>query len=160
MWHIIILLGYLERISISFFTVMNSSQRKIVACILLIMLGINFSTAIAGTVNRCESQAGCCCGGIQVAGHEPSPAVDIAGQGCCSSSANIPCNMNKNHVHDAQAFIVSIVKGDLQKADALINVAIGEPSFLQKMTGKSKTNQFWITNDPIPIYLQNLAIIR
>ena len=159
MWHIIILLSYLERISISFFTVMNSSHRKIVACILLIMLGINFSTAIAGTVNRCASQAGCCCGGIQVSGHESSPAVDFAGQGCCSSSANIPCNLNENYMPDSQVFIVSSVRENLREAEGLITFVIGEPSFFQTFRDNGTTNQFWITNDPIPIYLQNLTLI-
>ncbi len=115
---------------------MNSLQRKIVACILLIMLGINFSTATAGTVNRCASQADSCCGGMKVAGNEPAQAVDFAGHGCCSSSGNSPCNLNKNPVPDAQLFIASPVRKELQEAEGVICAAIGEPSFLQKMTGK------------------------
>ncbi len=138
---------------------MNSSHRKIVACILLIMLGINFSTAIAGTVNRCASQAGCCCDGIQGAIHEPIPAGDSARHGCCSSSGNTSCNLNENYMPDSQVFIVSSVRENLREAEGLITFVIGEPSFFQTFRENGTTNQFWITTGPIPIYLQNLTLI-
>ena len=138
---------------------MNSFPGKIVACLLVAMLGINLVAATASAVDQCLSQSCCCCDGMQGAIHEPIPAGDSARHGCCSSSANIPCNLNKNHMLDAQVFIVSSVRENLREANGLSTFVIGEPSFFQTFRGNGTPNQFWITTDPIPIYLQNLTLI-
>jgi hypothetical protein len=139
---------------------MNSLTGKIVACILVVMLGISLIVATAGAVDQCVRQLCCYRSDMPIAVYEPTPACDSAGHGCCSSSANITCNMSKNHVHDAQAFILSSVREELQKeAGDLITVDICEPHFLLKIIGKGTTNRFWITTDHTPIYLQNLSLL-
>ncbi|MEE8552110.1 MAG: hypothetical protein V3S72_02295 [Desulfobacterales bacterium] len=138
---------------------MSSLPGKIVACILVVMLGISLIAATAGAVDQCVRQLCCYRSDMPIAVNEPTPAYDSAGHGCFSSSANISCKMSKNHVHDAQAFILSSVREELQKADGLITVAICEPHFLQKIIGKGTTNRFWITTNHTPIYLQNLSLL-
>ncbi len=138
---------------------MSSLPGKIVACILVVMLGISLIVDTAGAVDQCVRQLCCYRSDMPIAVYEPTPVFDSAGHGRCSSSANIHCNMSKNHVHDAQAFILSSVREELQKADGLITVATGEPHFLQKIIGKGTTNRFWITTDHTPIYLQNLSLL-
>jgi hypothetical protein len=139
---------------------MNSLTGKIVACILVVMLGISLIVATAGAVDQCVRQLCCYRSDMPIAVYEPTPACDSAGHGCCSSSANITCNMSKNHVHDAQAFILSSVREELQKeAGDLITVDICEPHFLLKIIGKGTTNRFWIATDHTPIYLQNLSLL-
>ncbi len=138
---------------------MSSLTGKIVACILVVMLGIGFIVATAGAVDQCVRQLCCYRSDMPIAVYEQTPASDSAGHGCCSSSANIHCNMSKTHVHDAQAFMLSSVREELQKADGLITVAICEPHFLQKIIGKGTTNRFWITTDHTPIYLRNLSLL-
>ena len=139
---------------------MSSLTGKIVVCILVVMLGISLIAATAGAVDQCVRQLCCYRSDMPIAVYEPTPACDSAGHGCCSSSANIHCNMSKNHVHDAQAFILSSVREELQKeAGDLITVAICEPHFLLKIIGKGTTNRFWITTDHTPIYLQNLSLL-
>jgi hypothetical protein len=139
---------------------MSSLTGKIVACILVVMLGISLIVATAGAVDQCVRQLCCYRSDMPIAVYEPTQACYSAGHGCCSSSANITCNMSKNHVHDAQAFILSSVREELQKeAGDLITVAICEPHFLLKIIGKGTTNRFWITTDHTPIYLQNLSLL-
>jgi hypothetical protein len=138
---------------------MSSLTGKIVACILVVMLGIGLIVATAGAVDQCVRQLCCYRSDMPIAVYEQTPASDSAGHGCCSSSANIHCNMSKTHVHDAQAFMLSSVREELQEADGLITVAICEPHFLQKIIGKGTTNRFWITTDHTPIYLQNLSLL-
>ena len=96
---------------------MNSLLRKIVVCLLIIMFGINFISATAGAVDRCVSQSCCCCNSAQTAHHEPTLTDDSVENGCCLPSENIPCSMNKNHVPDAQIFIMLSEREDLKKAN-------------------------------------------
>lgn len=122
------------------------------------MFGINLGVATAGTVDRCASQSNCC-SDMPIGIQEPIPASDSGGHGCCSPSSNIPCNLNKSDVPDAQVFMISSVREDLQKAIGFITFVISERSLMQAFTRNIITNQFWITTDPIPIYLQNLTFI-
>ena len=138
---------------------MNSLLRKIVACLLIIMFGINFISATAGAVDRCVSQAFCCCNRMAVTNYGLTIADDSVENGCCSSSENIPCNIDKDYAPDAQDCIISTVRENLLNADGLITFVIGETPLLQPFKEIITTNQFCITSDPIPIYLQNLTFI-
>lgn len=141
------------------FTDMNSLRRKILACLLIIMFGINFISATAGAVDRCVSQACCCYNSAQIAHHEPTLADDSVENGCCSSSENIPCNIDKDYAPDAQDCIISTVRENLLNADGLITFVIGEPFLLQFLKENVTKPRFLTTSDPIPIYLQNLTFI-
>lgn len=138
---------------------MNSLPGKIVAFFLTLMLGINLIAATAGADDQCVRQSCCYRSDMPIAVYKTASAYDSTGHGSCSSSANIPCNLSKNHMHDAQDFILSSIREELQKAGGLIIVAIGEPHFLQKIIGKGTTNRSWITTDYTPIYLQNLSLL-
>ncbi|TES89375.1 MAG: hypothetical protein E3J94_06505 [Desulfobacteraceae bacterium] len=138
---------------------MNSLLRKIVACLLIIMFGINFIYATAGAVDRCVSQACCCCDSMAVANYGLTIADDSVENGCCSSSENIPCNIDKDYAPDAQDCIISTVRENLLNADGLITFVIGEPFLLQFLKENVTTPRFLTTSDPIPIYLQNLTFI-
>ncbi len=138
---------------------MNSLLRKIVVCLLIIMFGINFISATAGAVDRCVSQAFCCCNRMAVTNYGLTIADDSVENGCCSSSENIPCNIDKNYAPDAQDCIISTVRENLLNADGLITFVIGEPFLLQFLKENVTTPRFLTTSDPIPIYLQNLTFI-
>ncbi len=138
---------------------MNSLLRKIIACLLIIMCGINFISATAGAVDRCVSQSYCCCDSMAVVNYGLITADDSVENGCCSSSENIPCNIDKDYAPDAQDCIISTVRENLLNADGLITFVIGETPLLQPFKEIITTNQFCITTDPTPIYLQNLTFI-
>ncbi len=138
---------------------MNSLLRKIVVCLLIIMFGINFISATAGAVDRCVSQAFCCCNRMAVTNYGLTIADDSVENGCCSSSENIPCNIDKNYAPDAQDCIISTVRENLLNADGLFTFVIGEPFLLQFLKENVTTPRFLTTSDPIPIYLQNLTFI-
>ena len=138
---------------------MNSLLRKIVVCLLIIMFGINFISETAGAVDRCVSQSFCCCNSAQIANQEPTLADDSVEIGCCSPSENIPCSMNKNHLPDAQIFIMLSEREDLKKTNEIIRFVIDEPFLSQFLKESVTTPQLLTASDPIPIYLQNLTFI-
>ena len=123
------------------------------------MFGIHFISATAGAVDRCVGQSCCCFDSMAVVNYGLTMADDSVENGCCSSSENIPCNIDKDYAPDAQDCIISTVRENLLNADGLITFVIGETPLLQPFKEIITTNQFCITSDPIPIYLQNLTFI-
>lgn len=138
---------------------MNSFVHKIITCLLLVMFGGNMATAAIGTVASCVTQPCCCRGGIEISQYEPAQAGYSTANGCCSSAANTPCNLNKNYRSDVQAFIIPNVESNPENSNCNIAFVSGEPSFIKIFCENIRTNLSRIVDDPIPIYLQNLTFI-
>jgi len=138
---------------------MNSFSRKIIAGFSLVMLGIHPIAVTAGGTAQCVSQP-CCCTEIKMHHNGPSPVIDSIDRGCCSSTDTIPCDLNTNQMPDTPLLIVSSATEDMKApVNGTVNVAVNDLSPLQTISGNNTFNPFWITIDPIPIYLQNQTFI-
>jgi len=139
-------------------TAMNTLTGKIIACLLVIMFGINLVAAPAGAVNL-DAKRKCCCSAMSIALDEPLPAVYSSGDQSCSCSPKSTCNFRKNHKYEAQIFLVSSARENKQKAGSLISLVICEPSFFLAVKGYGTPTLLTSPNDFIPIYLQNAVLI-
>ncbi len=138
---------------------MNSLPGKIVVCLFIIMFGINLGSVPAGEVDQCVDQSCFFCTARPMAHNEHTPIDDSAGHECYPSSADVPCNLKKDSVQHAPAFIVSSIRVDRQEDNGFTPFSVGEPSLLKFVRGNSTLGNSWITPDPIPIYLQNLSLL-
>jgi len=137
---------------------MNTLSGKIIACLLVIMFGINLITAPAGAVNLGAKRT-CCCSAMSMTLYEPLSVVYSSGDECCSCSPKSTCDLRKNHKYEAQVFLVSSARENKQKTGSLISFVICEPSFFQTVKGYGTQTRFTSTNDFIPLYLQNSVLI-
>ncbi len=138
---------------------MNSLPRKIVACLFVVIIGINFGSVAVGEVNQCMNKSCLFCNGTPIAHKQPGHADDSTGHVCHSSSANIPCNLKQNTDLNEHIFIVSSVKKEQQRIDDFPPFFIREPLLMQIIRENVTTNRFWIKKNPVPIYLQTLSLL-
>jgi hypothetical protein len=138
---------------------MNSFSRKIIAGFSLVMLGIHLVAVTAGSAAQCVSQP-CCCTKMMMHHNGPSSVINSIEHGCCSPTEKIPCDLNKNQMPDTPLLIVSSATENMEEpVNGTVNVAVNDPSFRLPTIGNKNFNPFWITIDPIPIYLQNQTFI-
>ena len=138
---------------------MNSFSKKIIAGFSLVMLGIHLVSVTAGATAQCASQP-CCCTAVMMHHNGPSPAIDSPGRGCCSSTETIPCDLNQNQLPDTPFLIVSSSTENTKAPfNGTVIFVVKRTSFQPASIGSMTLNPFWITTDPIPIYLQNQTFI-
>ncbi|MFC1811309.1 hypothetical protein ACFL03_01305 [Thermodesulfobacteriota bacterium] len=138
---------------------MNPFSKKIIASFSLVMLGIHIIAVTAGGAALCASQP-CCCTKMMMHHNGPPSVIDSIEHGCCSSTATVPCALNKNQMPDTPPLIVSSATEDMKApVNGTVSVAVNDPSFRLPTIGNKNFNPFWITIDPIPIYLQNQTFI-
>ncbi len=138
---------------------MNSLSKKIVVCLFVLMFCINFGSTTLGAVDQCLGQSCFFCNDMPIAHEQLIHTGDSTGRVCHSSSANIPCNLEKNSGTNKQIFTVSSGKKDRQEIDGLFTFSTCKPFFIQTIRDSGKIDQLWATTDPIPIYLQNLSLL-
>lgn len=138
---------------------MNSLSKKIITCILLVLFSSNMVTTAIGGVAACASQSCCCCDTMVSNGYELEPEVYTSGHGCCSPSAYSNCNLKLNYASDEQAFILPDVRNYSDNPHYNITVASAEPALSMTLRDRFKTHFFWVPENSIPIYLQNLTFI-
>jgi len=138
---------------------MKSLSGKIFACFLLFMIGFNLAAPIAGAMGECADHPCCCTSDMTMAHHEPASVIISDENRCCSSAAGTPCKLNNRSVSDSSIFIISSARDNFQDKTGQATFASTAIPFPQSFSGTIKTSQFWITSDPIPIYLQNHILI-
>ena len=137
---------------------MKILTEKIIARLLIIMIGINLVAAPAGAANL-RAKTMCCCSAMSTAPYKPLSAVYSSGDKCCSCSTKSSCNFRNNHNYEPQVFLVSSARENKQKPGSLISFVICEHSFIQADKGCGEQTQFSTTNDFIPIYLHNSVLL-
>jgi len=115
--------------------------------------------AAAGAVAECVGPSCCCCADMPAVVHETMPADYTGGHNCCSSPANIPCDLTKNNTPDTQFFVVSTAKEKQSEKDGHINIVMDQYFSLRANIDYIKAAPSCITSDPIPIYLKNQTFI-
>lgn len=138
---------------------MNSLASKIIVVLFAVMLGINLTTPKADAVDHCMGSICSHCNWMMTPISESVLAFGSDGQMCDSSFATSPCNLNNHPEPNIKIFIVSSIKQDRQKTDGSFTFAVFGTSLLQNVIENSKRDQFQITTDTIPIYLQNLSLL-
>jgi hypothetical protein len=138
---------------------MNSLPRKIVACLIVVIIGISFGPVTVDAVGQCMNKPCFFCNGIPITHKQLVHTDDSAGRMCHSSSVNIPCNLKQNMDVKELVFIVSSVKEERLKIDDFPPFFIHKPFLMQAFRENVTTNRFWITTDHTPIYLQNLSLL-
>jgi len=138
---------------------MNSLPKNCVSCIIVIILTLNLGIVTGNTAQWCAGQSCCCSGNMPAAEYHSTLSGKSAEHGCCSSSTNIPCNLNQYPTPHAKAFIVSSERENRQDTDALIIPFVDRFSFSRNSKENGKKNQFWLIPYPIPLYIQNLTFI-
>ena len=138
---------------------MNSLPRKIVACLIVVIIGISFGSVAVGAVDQCMDKSCFFCNRIPITHKQPFHTDDSTGNMCHSSSANNPCNLRQNTDLKELPFIVSSVKEERQKIDDFPPFFIHKSFLMQVFRENVTTNRFWIKKDPIPIYLQTLSLL-
>jgi hypothetical protein len=137
---------------------MKILTEKIIARLLIIMIGINIIAAPAVAVNlRAEKM--CCCSAMSTTLDKPLSAVYSGGDECCSCSTKSSCNFKKNNKYEPQIFLISTAREYQQKSGGIISFVISDRSFFLSVKGWGTQTHFPSINDFIPIYLQNSVLI-
>ena len=123
------------------------------------MLGIYPIVPALGAVEGCTDHPCCCQSDTTKIHHGPAPVVYSAENGCCSSSANTPCDWNKNQIPDSEVCVISCFRQNRQTADGYTLSLVAETTVSKTTLETNPTNQFWRVANAIPIYLQNLTLI-
>ena len=138
---------------------MNFSSKKIIVALFALMLGINLIMPKADAVGFCEGPSCLNCNGMIIAADKSTPIFAFADHMCHASFGNTPCNLKENLGPNALTFIVSSISIDQQKTGGAFTFAIFETSLLQNVSENGRRDQFQITTNTIPIYLQNLSLL-
>ena len=138
---------------------MVSMYKKLTVYLFVFLFVVHFGDARAGIVDRCTGPWGCCFVGLINTHEKPSLAKKFIEHGCCTSSAGIPCGMKNNRKYGEPIFTGLNPEENVQKADGFNKFKNRGYSCSHNLSRRIPAYPFWITTDPIPLYLQNRTFL-